>query len=290
MNILYYPGCTVKRNAIEYEKTTIAVLDKLGINVIELPKWYCCGALYSLAVDNLIKHLGAVRTLVSAEEVTEKYGTSNLLTICPMCFNVLKRVNLMLKNDPSKLETINQYLGDENIRYKLSIDVVHVVEILRDKIEELKKNIKRSPNGVKVAVYYGCTIVRPKEIGVDNPEDPRIVENILSELGFNVVDLPLKTLCCGAYHILDKPDIVYKNSQRILKQVVDIGSPIVVTVCPLCLHNLKITLEKMEHRPNIKIIYLTELLAYVLGLDDPIPKSTLDYLNKFFQSTPDKNS
>ncbi|MET1160447.1 MAG: heterodisulfide reductase-related iron-sulfur binding cluster [Thermoprotei archaeon] len=287
---MYYPGCTVKRNAIEYERSAIAILNKLGINVIELPKWYCCGALYSLATDNLAKHLGAVRTLISAEESAGVHKTNRLLTLCPMCFNVLKRVHILLKNDPEKLGTINQYLGDENKQYRGTVDVIHVVEILRDRLADLKKLVKRKLDSVKVTVYYGCTIVRPKEIGVDNPDDPRIIEDILRELGLEVVDLPFKTYCCGAYHILDKPNIVYGNSSKILRHAIDKGASIIVTVCPLCLYNLEATLEKTGHKPTIRVMYLTELIAYILGLDGAISKINLDYLNKFFQSSLHKNS
>ncbi len=288
MDLLYYPGCTIKRNAMEYEKTTIAILKKIGINVVELDKWYCCGALYSLAVDDIAKHLGAVRTLISAENMSSKHNTNKLLTICPMCFNVLRRVNKLLKENPDKLDTINQYLEEET--YKLSITVIHVVEVLKEYINELKRHIVRKPNDTPISVYYGCTIVRPKDIGIDNPEDPRIIEGILRELGFNVVDIPYKTLCCGAFHVLSNRDIVYRNSLKILESVNNSGAKILVTVCPLCLYNLRLTLENVKTRADVKVIYLTELLAYTMGLDESLSQATLDVLNKFFQSTLDKNS
>lgn len=285
MNILYYPGCTVKRNAREYEDSTLAVLNKLGYNVVELRKWYCCGALYSLAVDDLIKHLGAVRTLINAEKMSREYGSKKLLTICPMCYNVLKRVHLFLEKNPDKLETISQYM-DEEERYKLSIETIHVVQLLYEKRDELKKLIVRNLGEASVSVYYGCTIVRPKDIGIDNPDDPRIVEELLRGIGVRVVETPYKTYCCGSYHVLDNPDLVYKNSLKIINSVVEAGASIIVTVCPLCLYNLEMTLEKTRFRREVRVVYLTELLAYLMGLDQHVSKQKLGFLNKFFNPKP----
>jgi heterodisulfide reductase subunit B len=285
-NILYYPGCTVKRNAIEYEKTGIAVFNKIGINVVELDKWYCCGGLYSLALDDLIKHLGAVRTLIYAERMSSKYNTRKLFTLCPMCFNVLKRVNKLLKEHPEKLETISRYLADEDLQYQLSIEVVHAVEVLRDHLGELKKNIVKKPPETPITVYYGCTIVRPREIGVDNPENPVIIENMLRELGFNVVDIPYKTFCCGAFHILDRPEIVHNNSSRIIDSALRNNASIIVTVCPLCHYNLEETRRRQGYGERVHIIYLTELLAYAMGLDETLPRTTFELLNNFFQAKP----
>lgn len=266
---------------MEYEKTAIAVLNKIGIEVVELSKWYCCGALYSLAVDDLMKHVGAVRTLINAQKQSREIGSDKLLTICPMCFNVLKRVNNLLKENPDKLETLSLFM-DEEERYNVGISILHVVEILRENIDLLKKNLVRKPSNTIVSVYYGCTLVRPKNIGVDNPEDPTIVENLLRELGFNVVDHPFKTLCCGSYHVLDKREIVLNNSRRIIEHSVNRRVKVLVNVCPLCLYNLSETLKTMGKRIDLRIVYLTELLAYVMGLDEYLSSDTLEFFNTVF--------
>jgi len=283
--ILYYPGCTVKRSEQNFENTSLAVLDAVDVKVFELPKWYCCGALHSMALDNLIKHIGSIRTLAVAEEYGSKLGTRKLLTICPLCFNVLKRVNALLKNNPDKLDTVNQYLRDENLEYKLSIEVIHVVGILREIVDKIGEKIVRKPGETPVTTYYGCMLVRPREIGLDNPENPTVIENILQKLGFNVVDNPLKTLCCGSYHILYKPDIVFGNSAKILKRIPP-RARLVVTACPLCRYNLSKALESAGRSGELRVVYLTEVIAYVLGLDNAIPPDTLDFLHKALQPSP----
>ncbi|MEM1675242.1 MAG: heterodisulfide reductase-related iron-sulfur binding cluster [Desulfurococcaceae archaeon] len=284
-SILYYPGCTVKRNAMEYEKTAIAILGKIGFKIIELNKWYCCGTLYSLTIDDLSKHIGAIRVLINAQKESVKYKTSELLTLCPMCFNVLKRVNNYLTKYPDKLETISRYI-DEEEPYKIGIVVKHVVETLVENIDAIKKNKVIEPGGKRIAVYYGCTIVRPREIGIDNPEDPVIIEKFLNEIGFETIDYPYKTLCCGSYQVLLDKNIVYRNSSRILNEIVNRNVNLLITVCPLCLYNLRETVDKFEKKIEIKIIYLTDIVAYVMGLRNSIDSNTLSFLDKVFSSNP----
>ncbi len=281
MKLLYYPGCTVKRNALEYERTSLAVLEKLGIDVIELSKWYCCGALYSLAADDLMKHLGAVRTLVKAQIQSRETGTSDLLTICPMCFNVLKRVNKMITNEPDKLKTIALFM-DEEEEYRGNINVIHITEVLANNADKIKENLVRDLNGVKIAAYYGCTLLRPKEIGVDNPEDPRIIENIIEKLGGEHINYPFKSECCGSYQVLVKRDIVYSKSGSIIHEIARRNTDLIVTVCPLCHYNLRSALENMERKPRIEIVYISELLAYLLGLDNVLSIETKELFEKIF--------
>jgi len=281
VKLLYYPGCTVKRNALEYEKASIAVLEKLGIGVIELDKWYCCGALYSLAIDDLMKHLGAVRTLVKAQVQSRDTGTNNLLTICPMCFNVLKRVNKLLIENPDNLETISRFM-DEEEEYKAGINVYHIVEILANNVDRIKENMVRELGDVKIAVYYGCTLLRPKEIAVDDPERPQIVENLIKKLNGKTVDYPFKSECCGSYQVLVNRDIVYNKSKLIINEASIRGADLIVTVCPLCYYNLKITLNNLKKPPKIEIVYISELLAYLLGLDTVLPPETKELFENVF--------
>ncbi|RLG83613.1 MAG: heterodisulfide reductase, subunit B [Thermoprotei archaeon] len=281
MKLLYYPGCTIKRNALEYERTSLAVLNKLGIDVIELDKWYCCGALYSLAIDDLMKHLGAVRTLVKAQVQSRNTGTNDLLTLCPMCFNVLKRVNKLLIENPDNLETIAKFM-DEEEPYNVGVNVYHIVEILSNNIEKLKENIVKDLNGVNIAVYYGCTLLRPKEIAIDDPEHPWIIEKLIEDLGGKIVDYPFKSECCGSYQVLINRDIVYDKSGTIINEASTRGADLIVTVCPLCYYNLKITLKNMKRPPKAKIVYISELLAYLLGLDKVLSTETKALLENVF--------
>ena len=283
LDYLYFPGCSVKRDARSYEETAFDVFKALGLRVKELDKWWCCGATFGLAVDDVARHMGSVRSLIQAEKESVSAGTNKLLTLCPMCYNTLKRVNLTLKKDPGKLSTIKKYLMDENLDYNLSVEVVHVLEPLfnvRDKIRQL---VKRKGNGIRAAPYYGCTPLRPREVAIDSPEAPTIMHSILEASGVQVVDFPFKSECCGAYVSIYNRKAAVAKSSMIIIGAAKAGANILVTVCPLCHYNLMLAYREMKHKPNIKIVYLTELLAYLMGIDDHVPpdiKAFLDSLQK----------
>ena len=273
MKILYYPGCTIKRNAPEYEKSSLAILNELGIEVIELNKWYCCGTVFSLAADDLMKHLGAVRTLIKAQEQSSESNTNTLLTLCPMCYNVLKRVNSVVLAEPDKLETISKFM-DEEERYRGGIEIVHILEVLRNHIAEIKKRIVKTLEPFKIATYYGCTALRPKEIAIDNPEDPRIMDRFLELLGAEIIDYPFKSECCGSYAVLVDRNTVITKCKDLLTEAFERGANLMVTICPLCHYNLKLTLKNIRRPPSIDVIYVTELLAYSMGFEDAISKDS----------------
>lgn len=264
MRLLYYPGCTVKRNAIDYEKKGLAIIRKLGIEVEELADWYCCGALFSLAIDELAKHIGGLRTLIKAQEHSRKLGAITLLTLCPMCYNVLKRINNMLTSRPENLETLSLFM-DEEERYRVSVDVIHLLNILNDNINKLKSAVVKDMKEFKVVSYYGCTLLRPKEVAIDNAENPTIMDNVLQALGATVIEFPLRSECCGSYQVAVNRDVVKTKSLEIIDEALALDANTIAVVCPLCYYNLNIALK--ESKAKLNIVYITDLISYALGLE-----------------------
>jgi heterodisulfide reductase subunit B len=265
MRLLYYPGCTIKRNALEYEKKTLEILSKIGIEVYELENWYCCGAFYSLAKDDLMKYVGGLRTLIKAQVQARKYGTTKLLTLCPMCYNVLKRVNNMLRENPESLDTLTLFM-DEEEKYVVRIEVLHLLEVLRDNVYRFKKLMVTEVKEIVVAPYYGCSVLRPKEIAFDNAENPQVMDDILKALNIEVVEFPFKTECCGAYHSIFNKEIVIEKSREIIGEAVVRGANTIAVICPLCKYNLETVLLSLNKKLKVKIVYLTDLLSQVMSL------------------------
>ncbi|MCK4777422.1 MAG: heterodisulfide reductase, subunit B, partial [Actinomycetia bacterium] len=172
MDISYFPGCTLKTKGINFEKTALAVLKVLGINAIELDKWYCCGAVYSLSSDNLMNQMGAIRTLIKAKET----GRDKLLTLCSMCYNTLKRAAIKISSEPDSRDKINDFMYLEETDYNgTEVETVHMLNLLDDLgAEKIGAKIKKKVKGLKIAPYYGCLLLRPKEIAIDNTEKPGI--------------------------------------------------------------------------------------------------------------------
>ena len=267
MKLSYYPGCTLKSNAKNFEDSTLCSLAKLGIEVAELPRWNCCGTVYSLATDDLIHHVAPVRNLIFSKEAK----ADALLTLCAMCYNTLKRANERLKKNSEDRDNINRFMDAEGLAYEGDVKVLHLLELLRDVItfENVAKKIVRPLTGLKVASYYGCLLVRPKEIGLDNVENPQVLENLMTALGAQSLDFPHKTECCGAYQTVDNPGIVAERTYKILTSARGRGADAVAVSCPLCAFNLdNRQRETADLYPDFKkmpILYFSQLLGIALG-------------------------
>jgi len=180
MKLAYYPGCTLKTKAKNFEDSAIASAKALGIELVELPDWNCCGVVHSLVTDNLIFHLGAIRNLIRVQEMNE----NRVVVLCSMCYNTLKRTNLRIQNSPDELSKVNDFMYLEKEDYKGNVEVVHFLNILKNEIgfDKIKEKVKKPLKNIKIAPYYGCTLLRPKEVSIDNPENPTVLEEIVEAL------------------------------------------------------------------------------------------------------------
>ncbi len=278
MDISYYPGCTLKTKAKNLEDSALASMAALGVNLIELPRWNCCGGVYSLAEDDLVHHLAPVRNLIRVKEE----GTGKVVTLCSFCYNVLKCADLLMKNDAEKRGTLNSFM-DEEINYDGEVQVLHLLELLRDDIgwEQISDKVKVPLQGLKLAPYYGCTLLRPKEVAIDHRERPSILGNLLEALGAEVVDFPLATECCGSYQIVSNQEYALDSAWNILNSAIKLGAEALVLSCPLCDYNLgakqKELMQKHSDFKGMPIFYFTQLLAISLGLPPEVCHWELNY-------------
>jgi len=272
MKLSYYPGCTLKNQAKNFEDSTLCALKRLDIEVEELSRWNCCGTVYSLTTDDLMHHLAPIRNLIRAKEA----GSDSMMTLCAMCYNTLKRANERVKAEPEDLEKINNFMYREEIEYQGDVKVLHLLEILRDNVkpETIQAKIVKPLKDLKVANYYGCMLVRPKDIGLDDPENPTVMENLMSDLGAEPLDFPYRTECCGSYQTVDNPDMVVDRTFKILSSATSRGADVIAVSCPLCAFNLdhrqRETIKKHPEFKTIPILYFTQLMAIALGcgIDD----------------------
>jgi heterodisulfide reductase subunit B2 len=275
MNIAYYPGCTLKTTAKEFDISTKASAKALGINLVELPRWNCCGTVHALAKDDVMHHLAPLRNLLRVEEAQQSgiVDEKKVVALCAMCYNTLKRSNQAFNADSDKASKVKENMNNEASVYSGQVEVEHMLETLRtygwDKVQE---RVSKPLKGLKVAPYYGCLLLRPRGIGVDNADNPRIFEDLLKALGAEVIDFGYKQKCCGSYHTVHMVDVVSDLSNRILTQAQAAGADIVVTACPLCEYNLgnrQADIAKKYPKFNgIPIVYFTQLMALAFGLGE----------------------
>lgn len=268
MKISYYPGCTLKTKARNLDKAAIASLGALGVEVVEIDRWNCCGAVHSLTADDLIHQVGPVRNLVRAKE----QGAEKLVTLCSMCYNTLARANQLMKDDVEKRDTINRFM-DEEIDYSGEVEVVHYLSFLQAEIgwEKLKSQVKVPLTDLKVAPYYGCTLQRPAEIGIEPFGSYSLMTGMLDAIGATVIPFNSADKCCGSYQVLGVAAGENSAGAAIINLAAAAGVEALATSCPLCEYNLgkqqQQMIENGRVEKNVPTYYFTQLLSLALGLD-----------------------
>ena len=280
MKIAYYPGCTLKHKARNLEDAALAAAAALGIEMEELPRWNCCGAVYSLADDDLIHQIAPVRDLIRAKE----NGYDKVVTLCSMCYNTLARANRLMREDEDKRFTINTFM-DEEPDYAGEVEVVHFLSLIRDEIgwDGLAEKVKVSLGGIKVAPYYGCTLTRPYEVSIDDqPERPSVMREFLAALGAEPVAYDEAMTCCGSYQMLTHAEAALSSTARILSSARGAGAEVMALSCPLCEYNVGVRQrDLLAADPDwgeLPTLYFTQLLAIALGLGADVCRTELNQL------------
>jgi heterodisulfide reductase subunit B len=286
MRIPFFPGCTLKTSASNFEVSALAVAQELGIELAEIPRWNCCGTVFSLTSDDLIHHVAPIRILVRAQEMlkeSESEDEHRLVTVCSMCFNTLKRSNLRVTENPDDLKKINDFMDREE-DYEGKVVVTHFLEVLKELgFDKVHEKVKAPLNNVKVFPYYGCMLLRPAEAGIDDPEDPRILEDLVSALGAEPVDSPYKKVCCGSYQTVTNREVVRDLVEEILSRAQQAGAEAVITSCPLCAFNLDNVQEEIKQNhpefTEIPVLYFSQLVAAAFGLGDEACRFDLNFVD-----------
>ena len=258
MNFSYFPGCTLKTKGRDLDEYGRKAAEALDVQLQELPDWQCCGAVYPMGRDEVASKLSSVRALAAARDA----GTS-LVTLCSACHHVIKRVNNDMKNDVNMQLKANNYMQLET-PYMGETEVLHYLEVLRDKVgfETLKEKVSKPLAGKKVAAYYGCLLLRPgKEMQMDNPENPSIMEDFIRAIGAEAVTWAMRNECCGGYVTLENKEFAATRARAIMENAEKQGADCVITACPLCMYNLK-----ENGGSDLPVYYFTELLAEALDV------------------------
>ena len=265
----YYPGCTMKTTGKVFEDSTFAVAQALDIELKEIERWNCCGTVFSLTTDDTMHQIATIRNMMRVEAMGER----EVVTLCSMCYNTLKRANSWISADPVKLAELNDFMYEEPVKYSGNIKVRHFLELLRDDVgwNVLKEKVTNPLEGVKVASYYGCALVRPAGAGVDSLEDPMVIENLISALGANPVSWASRLECCGSYHTIPRKELVFERAERIVGEALKAGADVIVLSCPLCEFNIGARQPEVKVArygfKGLPVLYFTQLAGLALGID-----------------------
>ncbi|MBC8492149.1 MAG: CoB--CoM heterodisulfide reductase iron-sulfur subunit B family protein [Chloroflexi bacterium] len=266
MKMPYYPGCTLNTKAKGFDNSARASARELGLELVELEEWNCCGATFPLLVDNMLDLAGPARVLISARQAGQR-----LAVACSTCYNVLKRTNKVIRENEDSREKLNFFLEAD---YSGDLEVLDLLQVLRDDIgfDKVKEAVKKPLLGLKVAAYYGCMVLRPPaEVAYDDPENPRALDDLITALGAEAVGYSHQGECCGAYLAVKSAEVTAEMGFTILASAQRSGAELVATNCPLCQFNLDRMQKAMGSRHTgfqpIPILYFTQLMGIALGLD-----------------------
>ena len=268
MKYFYYPGCSLEGTASEYDASTRAVMRTLGVDLIELDDWTCCGASAGDAVSYLLAMVLPARNLALAERTGIE---ADFLVPCSSCYLNLQKVEDHVKGNGKLLQDINLVLAEEKLAYKGGIRIRHLLDVVANDIgqERLRDLTRRRLSGLRVAPYYGCQALRPYAT-FDDPEQPKSMEPIIEALGAEVHRWSMGGRCCGAGLMTTKKDVAMESVGSLLEAAK--GADCIVTICPMCQMNLDSYQTKASRLAGkdltISILYLPQLIGLALGLSE----------------------
>ncbi len=265
MKYAYYPGCSLHATAVDYNESTLAVAEALGIELVEVPDWSCCGSTPAHCTDELLAAALPVKNMLSAKTVAEE-----ILVCCSACFSRFKFAQKHIEEKDNLRAQLAEMMPVEEIR---NIKVRHLMDVLHEDVGVEKiAEAKKSDLDLKVACYYGCLLTRPPKVtNLDDTEDPMFMDDLLTAAGMETVNWPFKTECCGATFSLTRTEIVLRLSAEILQMAKEAGADCISVACPLCHANLDMRQSDIEKKLGLKydipIFYFTQLLGLSFGLE-----------------------
>lgn len=266
---LYYPGCSMGATAHAYEESMKAVGDHLGLKFNEVDDWNCCGATEYFSLNALPAYSLVARNLSIAAGMMN--GSQDLVAPCSACFLNLRKTNDYMGKYKDLNRRVNQALAAGGLSYEPgTLKIRHLLDIIVQDVgyERIKEHVVEPLHGLKVAPYYGCLIVRP-ETGY-NPEYPTHLDELMTSLGADVVDFPMKTHCCGGHMTQISEATAYELIRRLLQNASDYGADAIVTLCPMCQLNLDAYQGEVNRMFgtdfHIPILYFTQLMGIAFGI------------------------
>ena len=264
----FYPGCVMPTEQYAYEMSIREVFPLLGIELVDVKGFSCCGEPIK-SVNQMMTLALSARNLALAE----KEGL-DVFTPCPMCHLALSDCKHILDTDPAMKKRVNKFFEDENLKYTGKANIIHTIDLLHNVvgIDKIKEKVKKPLKELKVATHYGCHLIRPSEIGrPDDSENPQKMETILKAIGAKPLDYPEKLDCCGGLLNANLPESALTKTGQKLQKVQEQDFDAFIDVCPWChrQYDSKQTKagETVTAKLEVPVFYLTQLIGLAFGIN-----------------------
>jgi len=264
----YYPGCSLECNSAAYDHSVRQVSDLLGIKLVELDDWNCCGATEYFSQDELVATSVIARNLALVEP-----QLSQLVAPCAACYLNLAKTDRLMAEHADMKEKVNQCLAAGGLNYQPGrVRVRHILDVIYTDIGEraIRDKVVRPLTNLRVAPYYGCQVVRP-DVSFDNPEYPMKMDELFKWVGAEVVDYPVKAHCCSGHMTQISEPQAYELIRRLLDSAAEYKADLILCMCPMCQLNLDAYQSAVNKyfgtSYKIPIIFFTQLLGVAFGLE-----------------------
>lgn len=271
MKFALFLGCQIPVRLKQYETSSRAILERLGVGLVDIEEFNCCG--YPLRNFEFKAFLlSSARNLALAEK-----KKLDVMTLCQCCYGSLKKASVLLKENASLHNEVNAILEHEGLRYEGEVEVKHLLYVLHQQVgvEVIKKNISKTFKGLKIAAHYGCHALRPSQVvQFDNPVGPSIFDQLVEATGAESISWPMRLECCGAPLLGINDELSMDLTLKKLNDGKESGAEYLCVACPYCHLQFdavqkKIIAQRGMNHPLPSILY-PQLLGLSLGIDGEI--------------------
>lgn len=267
MEFSFFIGCQIPARLNHYESSARAILKRLGIGLIDIKEFNCCG--YPMRnIDFKVFLLSSARNLALAEK-----RNLNILTLCKCCFGTLKKADYLLKENPHLKDEVNKILKKEGLKYEAKSEIKHLLTILYQDVglDNLKEKITNIYHDLPIANHYGCHILRPsKVVEFDDPVKPRIFDELVEITGAKSIEWRMKLECCGAPLLGINDGLSIDLTYKKLRNTIELGAEFICTACPYCQIQFDKVQDMIIHQKNlnrsIPSILYTQLIGLCMGI------------------------
>ncbi|MFQ5899613.1 MAG: CoB--CoM heterodisulfide reductase iron-sulfur subunit B family protein [Candidatus Methylomirabilia bacterium] len=272
MKFAYYPGCTLRTTAVEYDRSLRAVASALGLDLQEVDDWNCCGASPAAAFDPALGLALAARNLALAEV----QGAKVLLAPCSGCYQKAAKAQRTLSRAEAALDGVSARavaaLKAAGQTYRGTVSVRHPVDLFVTDLglPAVRARLARSLAGLRVVCYYGCLLTRPKELTGYHSIRPTSLDRLTEALGAMPLPFRQRTSCCGGPVLLSHPEVAFRKTKALLDEALEQRADCLVSPCPLCSMNLDGRQADIERafgvRYDMPVLYFSQLMGLAFDL------------------------
>lgn len=253
MKFALFLGCQIPVRLKQYETSSKAILERLGVGLVDIEEFNCCG--YPLRnIEFKAFLLASARNLALAEK-----KKLDVMTLCQCCYGTLKKANFLLRENASLRKEVNAVLEREGLPYEGEVEVKHLLYVLHQEVgvEAIKKKIAKTFKGLKIAAHYGCHALRPSQVvRFDDPVTPSIFDQLVEATGAESIAWPMRLECCGAPLWGIHDELSTEITLKKLKNGRESGADYLCTACTYC---------------QIQFDTVQQMILSQRGLNHPLP-------------------